>query len=157
MKQKLFFLSILFFLIDFVSKRIIENTMKLYESIKIIPNFFNITYVVNDGAAFSILSGKQIFLIILGIGVLLFLIYSIQKEKLTTLKIIYYSLLIGGILGNLFDRILFNGVKDFLDFKIFVYDAPVFNLADTFIFIGVVLIIIENIIGGENGIFSRRR
>ena len=96
------------------------------------------------------LSGNQLFLIFISILVLGGLFYYLKKEKLTNLKIIYYSLLIGGILGNLFDRIVYNSVIDFLDFKIFNYDAPVFNLADTFIVIGVLLIIIENI-GGLNG------
>jgi len=148
--KKIYIFSLIIFIIDFVSKIIIQKCFSLYESIILIPHFLNLTYVKNNGAAFSMLSGNQLFLIFISILVLGGLFYYLKKEKLTNLKIIYYSLLIGGILGNLFDRIVYNSVIDFLDFKIFNYDAPVFNLADTFIVIGVLLIIIENI-GGLNG------
>ncbi len=143
MKKKIIIISIVILLIDIASKLIVKTNLHLYESISIIPNFFNITYVVNDGAAFSILRGNQILLSILGIVVVIFLGYYINKDKLDNYKVIYYSLLIGGILGNILDRIIYNGVIDFLDFKIFNYDYPVFNLADSFIVISVILIIIE--------------
>ena len=151
MKKKIYIFSFIFLIIDFISKIIIQNYMTLNSSIPIIKNFFSITYVKNIGAAFSILSGKQLFLIILGIIILIGIIYYVNKDKLNNLKVIYYSLLIGGIIGNLIDRIIYNSVIDFLDFKIFGYDYPIFNLADTFICIGVILIIIESIIGGKNG------
>ena len=145
MKKKVYILSLIFLLVDFTSKLIIKNTLSLRESIQVIPNFFNLTYVINDGAAFSILEGKQLFLIILAMVLVIYLLFSLQKEKLTNYKVIYYSLLIGGILGNLLDRIIYNGVIDFFDFKIFNYNAPIFNLADTFIVISVILIIIEGL------------
>ena len=151
MKKKIYILSFLFLILDFISKTIVKSKMTLNSSIEIIKNFFNITYVENTGAAFSIFQGKQIFLIILGLIILFGIIYYLRKETLTKLKVIYYSLLIGGIIGNLIDRIRYNLVIDFLDFKIFNYDAPIFNLADTFICIGVMLIILESIIGGFNG------
>ena len=157
MKRKVYLLSILFFILDLISKLVIVNNMTLYKSINLIPNFFNLTYVKNTGAAFSILRGRQIFLIILAISILLAIIIFLKKENLNNLKIIYYSLLIGGIIGNLFDRIIYNSVIDFLDFKILGYDAPIFNLADTFIFIGVMLIIYESIKGGLNGNRSIRK
>ena len=151
MKRKIYIFSFLFLMIDFISKLIIKNNMMLNSSISVIKNFFNITYVNNTGAAFSIFSGRQIFLIILGFLVLIGIIYYLRKEKLNNYKIIYYSLLIGGIIGNLIDRIVYNYVIDFLDFKIFNYDFAIFNLADTFICIGVMLIILESIRGGLNG------
>ena len=151
MKKKIYILTIILLLIDIISKLIIKNTMNLYQSIIIIPNFFNITYVNNIGAAFSILEGKQFFLIILGIIFLIGLINYIRKDNISKLKAIYYSLLISGILGNLIDRIIYHYVIDFLDFKIFNTSFPTFNLADTFICISVMLIIIESIIGGING------
>ncbi len=143
MKKKILILSIILFAIDILIKTLIKTNLELYESITLIPNFFSLTYVINDGAAFSILEGKQLFLSILGIVVLGALIYNIFKEKLNNYKVIYYSLLISGISGNLFDRIIYKGVIDYFDFKIFNFSAPIFNLADSFIVIGVCLIIIE--------------
>lgn len=157
MKKRIIIYSLILFIIDLIVKLIIKNNMNIFDSIVIIPNFFNLTYVMNNGAAFSILQGKQIFLIILAILVLIAIIYYIRKDNINRLKTIYYSLLIGGILGNLLDRILYNSVIDYLDFKIFSYDYPIFNLADTFIFCGVVLIILEGIKGDKNGNRSKRK
>ena len=147
MKKKVYFLSLILLIIDIVSKLIIKNNFELYQSTVVIPDFFSLTYVINTGAAFSILQDKKIFLILLGLIVLIFLVYYLKKEKLDNLKVVYYSLLFSGIIGNLIDRIIYKGVIDFLDFKIFNFDAPIFNLADTFICIGVFLIIIKNIKG----------
>ena len=143
MKKKVYILSIIFLLIDIFTKQLVKNTLNLYDSIPIIPNFFSITYVINDGAAFSILKGELWLFIILGFVLLFFIFYYLQKEKLNIYKTIYYSLLIAGVLGNLLDRMLYKGVIDFLDFTIFSYNAPIFNLADTFIVISVILIVFE--------------
>lgn len=145
MKKKVYILSIIFLLIDIFTKQLVKNTLNLYDSIPIIPNFFSITYVINDGAAFSILKGELWLFIILGFVLLFFIFYYLQKEKLNIYKTIYYSLLIAGVLGNLLDRMLYRGVIDFLDFTIFSYNAPIFNLADTFIVISVILIVFESL------------
>lgn len=155
MKRNVYILSILLLITDIISKIIVKNTIKLNNSIQVIKNFFSITYVKNTGAAFSILSGKQIYLVIFGIIILILIIYYLQHEKLNKLKTIYYSLLISGIIGNLIDRITYNYVIDFLDFKVFNINFAIFNLADTFICIGVILIILENIIGGFYGYKGR--
>jgi len=145
MKKKVYILSIIFLLIDIFTKQLVKNTLNLYDSIPIIPNFFSITYVINDGAAFSILKGELWLFIILGFVLLFFIFYYLQKEKLNIYKTIYYSFLIAGVLGNLLDRMLYRGVIDFLDFTIFSYNAPIFNLADTFIVISVILIVFESL------------
>ena len=145
MKKKVYILSIIFLLIDIFTKQLVKNILNLYDSIPIIPNFFSITYVINDGAAFSILKGELWLFIILGFVLLFFIFYYLQKEKLNIYKTIYYSLLIAGVLGNLLDRMLYKGVIDFLDFTIFSYNAPIFNLADTFIVISVILIVFESL------------
>lgn len=145
MKKKVYILSIIFLLIDIFTKQLVKNTLNLYDSIPIIPNFFSITYVINDGAAFSILKGELWLFIILGFVLLFFIFYYLQKEKLNIYKTFYYSLLIAGVLGNLLDRMLYKGVVDFLDFTIFSYNAPIFNLADTFIVISVILIVFESL------------
>lgn len=154
MKKKFLLLSSCFTLIDIVSKLLIKNILAMGESIIIIPNFFNITYVINDGAAFSILKGKRILFIFLAIILLGYIFYLMKNNKLTKW---YYTLLIGGILGNLFDRIVYGYVIDFLDFQIFNYKAPIFNLADTFIVISIFLILIEEIRGWVYGNKCYRR
>ena len=145
MKKRVYIYGFVFFFIDLLSKQIIKNMLSLYESIQVIPNFFHLTYVINDGAAFSILEGKQWLFIILGIFLLFLLFYYLQKEKLNSYKVFYYSLLLGGVTGNLFDRIVYHGVIDFFDFRIFSYHAPIFNLADIFIVISIFLLLFQDI------------
>lgn len=149
MKKKIYVVSLIFFIIDFLSKiLIISFEEKL--PITVINNFFYLDKVTNEGAAFSMFTGYQIILIILAIGVLIYINKSIIKDINTKLGMISISILIGGILGNLFDRIFYNHVIDFLSFNIFGYMFPIFNLADTFICTGVFLLIIEFIRGDKN-------
>ena len=84
-------------------------------------------------------------LLILSVIVLFIINKYINKEKLNKSENIIYGMIIGGILGNLFDRLIYGYVIDFIDFKIFGYDYPVFNLADTFIVVGIILLIIISI------------
>lgn len=136
-------------LLDQVVKFVVITNMDLFESINIIDNFFNITYVRNNGAAWSILSGNTLLLIFISlIALVLIYYYFIKDKKLTELEGISYSLLIGGTIGNLIDRIFHGYVIDYLDFKIFGYNFPVFNFADICIVIGIILICIA-LIGGE--------
>lgn len=136
-------LIILFFVIDLVSKLIVSNFMDVYDSIEIIKGFFNITYVRNKGAAFSIFSGERLGIIIVSLIIICFIVYYILKSNpKCKLEKIGYSMILGGAIGNLFDRVLYGYVIDFLDFYIFNYDYPIFNLADCFIFLGVLLLII---------------
>ena len=134
--------AFLLVLIDQIIKIFISNTMILNSSISVIDKFFSITYVQNLGAAFSILNGNRIFLIMIAI-VALFIIYKffIKDTILTKMNIFTYSILIGGILGNLIDRIIRGYVIDYLDFNIIGYNFPIFNIADIAVVIGVILII----------------
>ena len=136
-------LSLIVLSIDQVSKILIANTIDINSSIEVIKNFFYLTYTHNTGAAFSILTGKRLLLIIIAIVILIILFNYIKKNKTNNkLEILAFSLIIGGSIGNLIDRIIRGYVVDFLDFKIFGYNFPIFNLADTFIVIGVILIVI---------------
>ena len=141
MKKKILSGSFIVAIIDLISKLIVSSYLTNGQSLNIIDNFFRITYVYNDGAAWSILRGGRVLFILLGIlGIYLLLKY--QKDyKENKRNILAFSMLIGGILGNLFDRLIFGYVRDFLDFKIFNYDYPIFNLADSFIVIGIILLI----------------
>ena len=137
-------LSILFIIIDQLSKIIVVNNLTNNKSIEVIKSFFYLTYTNNKGAAFSILTGRRILLILVALIVIGVLIYYVRKNKIEgKVNKIALSLVIGGSIGNLIDRILRGAVVDFIDVKIFGYNFPIFNLADTFIVIGVFLLIIE--------------
>ena len=136
-------LTIVFLIIDVISKLVISNLFDVNDSIMVIKNFFYITYVRNTGAAWSIFSGKTLGLIIISLIIILFIIYYIYKNKPRyKIEKIGYSMILGGALGNLYDRVIYGYVIDYLDFYILGYSYPIFNLADSFIFVGVVLIII---------------
>jgi len=136
-------------LLDQIIKFLVIANMNLFDSINVVENFFNITYVRNNGAAWSILSGNTLLLIVISIiALILIYFYFIKNQKLNNLENISYSLLIGGTVGNLIDRVFLGYVVDYLDFKIFSYNFPVFNLADICIVIGIFLICIT-LIGGE--------
>ncbi len=155
MQKKMLIYSVLFIFIDQLSKYLVDIFMYLGESLKIIPNFFNLTYVRNVGAAFSILPGSRYFFIIFSIIALnTIYIFFIRDKKLNNKQVIVFSLLQGGIIGNLIDRILYGYVIDFLDFNIFGFDFAIFNLADTFIVISIILLII---VGDNDGTLSRKR
>ena len=137
-------LSIIFIIIDQVSKLIVINTLSKTKSVEVIKSFFYLTYTNINGAAFSILTGKRVILIIVTLIVIGILIYYIRKTKVKeNINKIALSLVIGGSIGNLIDRIVRGAVVDFLDFKIFGYNYPIFNLADTFIVLGVFLLLIS--------------
>lgn len=151
MKKFILILSTLLMFIDQLIKYFVIHNLELYKSIKLIPNFFYITFVKNDGAAFSILSGNRWLLIAIGIIALMFMIkLIITDKKITKLDVVSYSLVIGGILGNLVDRVLYGSVIDYLDFYLFGYNAPVFNFADSCIVIGAIIIICVLIKEGNN-------
>lgn len=150
--KKIGLISIICILIDRVTKLIITSNFKLNESISLIDNFFNLTYVRNEGAAWSIFSGNRLFLILIGIlSIVLIYHFLIKNKSLKKTETFIYGLLLGGIVGNLIDRIVFGYVIDFLDFLIFGYNFPVFNLADTFIVVSVFLIIIDIVRGEKHG------
>lgn len=131
-------------IIDQGLKLLIRSKVALLEEIEIIPSFFSIYHIENKGAAFSIFSGATIVLIILSILVLAFLhYYVLTEEKMTKWRIFALGIIIGGILGNLIDRILYGAVVDYLSFDIFGYGFPIFNIADIGITIGFVLLAIN--------------
>lgn len=142
--KKIIILSSIFLIIDILIKLLIKNILIVNESIKVINNFFYITYVKNTGAAWSILSGKQLFLIIFSIIIILMLIiYLFKKKEYSNFEIIGYSLLLSGAIGNLVDRVVYGYVIDYLNFYIFNYNFPIFNIADCCIVIGIMLLFID--------------
>lgn len=149
MKRKIYIISFIFFIVDLVSKIIVTN-LKISMPIKIIKNFFYIDLVSNTGAAFSLLPGRTILLIIISILMLIYINKEIIKEIKDSISIVGCSMLTGGIIGNLYDRIFYGHVIDFLSFKFGSYYFPIFNLADTFICIGIFILIIKFIRGDLN-------
>ena len=143
--KKIYPLSILFIILDIITKQIILNTMVEHQSISVIKNFFSITFAKNTGVAFSFLEGHVPIITIMTILVIIVILKYIQNTTLNKLETISYSLVLGGAIGNLIDRIIFGYVIDFLDFNIFGYSFPIFNLADTMIVIGIFTLLFLNI------------
>lgn len=142
---------ILIFIIDQISKIIIMNNIKLNESIKVIGDFFKLTYTHNDGAAFGIFGGKTLFILIISLLILAYLLYELFRNKESNLLInISITMIIGGLLGNLLDRIYFGYVRDFLDFKIFNYDFAIFNVGDIAIVLGACIFFIGILLEGKH-------
>ena len=156
-------LLILFFIgIDFITKCLILNATGFsleyygpyeylypnYYGIKIVNKFFNLILVWNNGISFSMLaSHSQLVrwgLVVFSSLIVCYIIHLLQKEKNTTNKF-SFILIIAGALGNIFERIRYGAVIDFLDFHIKGYHWPAFNMADVFICIGVFLLIVHGI------------
>jgi signal peptidase II len=142
-----FSLIIAVLLIDQGSKAAVQILMYQGESIPVLPSFFYLTYIMNPGAAFGILPNQKVLFIITGlllvIGVLAFYSKLPPGKKILRIGL---GLVLGGALGNLVDRLRFGRVVDFLDFRVW----PVFNLADTAIFLGVCLLAWELLKDGKN-------
>ena len=142
MKKKPYIIAFFFFIIDLLSKQLISHLLNVGDSIKVINNFFYITYVRNTGAAWSILEDQRILLLIISVFVLFLINKTMNKETLNKLECFSYGMIIGGIIGNIFDRVFYSFVIDFIDFRLFGYNYPIFNLADTFIVVGIILMAI---------------
>ena len=137
--MRILFVSVLLVFADQISKILIRINMSLYESIPVISNFFNLTYVTNDGMAFGINFPFGIYIfspISLIFTVFLFwYLWTIKKEGIVIRTGV--ALIIAGAVGNLIDRIFLGSVVDFLDFVIGNYHWYVFNFADSYVTIGM--------------------
>ena len=136
-------------LLDQVSKLLILHFLPLFSAMEIIPGFFNLVHVRNTGAAFSILAGASsvwrqglfVGLTIVVVGILLFAYGKLRPEDRWTRTA--YALIIGGALGNLVDRVRLGEVVDFLDCYVGAYHWPAFNLADSAISVGALMLVIS--------------
>lgn len=146
--MKVLFVSAILVLADQISKTIVVKTMSLYESIPVIQNFFHFTYITNDGMAFGINFpfGYYIFTSV-SVLLTLFLFWYLWSVRTHSIVIrLGISFIIAGAIGNLIDRIFLGAVIDFLDFMIGNFHWYVFNLADSYVTVGMVLVLIDSII-----------
>ena len=142
-------LSLVMLIIDQITKQWTIQALQLHESYEIL-SFFNFTYARNYGAAFSFLGdagGWQKYLFTgIAFAVSAYLIYSLKKNKASMVFTnIAFALILSGAIGNVIDRLVYGYVIDFLDFDLGFYRWPTFNVADSVIFIGAAMIILESL------------
>src|SRR5262249_45281713 len=136
-------------ILDRWTKVLIQNRFTLNESVPIIDGFFDITYVKNTGVAFGIFSSisspaKSVLLsLFTACAVVVVVAYSVRSPARKRLLQVALALILGGALGNLYDRLAYGYVVDFLEFYVGNYHWPSFNVADSAISTGVALLAIE--------------
>lgn len=147
-----FIISIVVLVLDYISKKWIVNNLELGEEISVIGNFFIITSHRNRGAAFGILQDQRIFFIIITVVILLGLLWYFYKARKTARAslLIGLTLVFGGAIGNFVDRVRFGEVVDFFKFNFGSYTYPIFNVADSAIVIGVILILLDTLMDIRN-------
>ncbi len=135
--------------LDQITKMMVDHWMRLYQSIEILPNFFHLTYIRNTGAAFGFLAGGPSMLrvaffvvtTVVAIGCIFYLLKNLPSgETATTAGL---SLILGGALANLLDRVRMGEVIDFIDLHWYQLHWPAFNVADAAISVGVILLLIQ--------------
>ncbi|MDF0728830.1 signal peptidase II [Cytobacillus sp. S13-E01] len=137
-----YIIAIFILIIDQLWKSAIVKWMEIGQTIPIWEGVFHITSLRNKGAAFGILQNQRLFFIIVTLIAVFGIIYYLQTEGKKNRRISFaLSLLLGGALGNFYDRLVRGEVVDSLDFRLI--DYPIFNLADVFIFTGVTLMLLD--------------
>ena len=140
-------LSLAVVILDQLSKQLVESNCLVFEVLPVLPHL-NLTLVYNEGAAFSFLSDQggwqRWFFILIGLMVSLVLIIWINRLAVNQrLSAVALSLVVGGALGNILDRILLGHVVDFIDVYYREWHWPAFNVADSAISLGVILMLID--------------
>ncbi|HXQ22136.1 MAG TPA: signal peptidase II [Candidatus Acidoferrales bacterium] len=154
MKKYLFVLSVaaVVVLLDQATKWYIRHTVSLYESIAVIDSLFHITYVRNSGGAFGLLAGSSqalrlpFFLLVSLIAVVVLLFFVRRVEPGHRWLLFALGAILGGALGNLVDRMASGAVTDFLDFHWHGYHWPAFNVADSCITTGMVILLLYSLL-----------
>lgn len=136
--KKFYIISLLTVIVDRLLK-ILVSTFLTSKKFYIIKNFFYVVSTYNEGAAFSSFEGMTFLFIIIAIASLIYIFYYIKKVGYNNIG---FPLLVGGIVGNLIDRILYRSVIDFIGFEIGNYSLPIFNIADMAIVIGAIFILL---------------
>lgn len=145
-------LVLLVVVVDQLTKIWVVKSFVLYETLEIIPGFFNFTYLTNKGAAFGFLAGVDaawrhyFFLILASVAMVLIVVTWRRLHKDHALYGPALACIAGGAIGNVIDRLRFGAVVDFLDFFVAGHHWPAFNVADSAIFVGVALFLLGNIL-----------
>ena len=148
-----FLLALFVVLLDRWTKRLVAGRIAMYTHIQIIPGFFRITHTENTGAAFSLFADSPSHwktAMLISFSVLAMIVVSVllwKQSRALTMTGIALSLILGGAVGNLWDRVASGRVVDFLLFYVKTYQWPVFNLADSAIVVGASLLVLEIIFG----------
>jgi len=147
---KWLWLSLLVIVLDQLSKLWVVSEFELYQSIELMP-YLNLTYVHNKGAAFSFLSSaggwqRWFFSVISVVAVLVLLVWLKRLKPTEKLLAVSMSLILGGAVGNLYDRLAYGYVIDFLDAYYQQWHWPVFNIADSAIVLGVGLMLLDMLV-----------
>lgn len=135
--------------LDQITKAAITSLFLLHEYYAVLDGFFNLVYVMNPGAAFGFLAGASaafryvFFTGITAVAILLIIYYLVKNKHGSTVAVVSLTLIFGGAVGNLIDRIRFGAVVDFLDFYLGTFHWPAFNVADSAITVGAILMIWE--------------
>jgi signal peptidase II len=142
-------------ILDQATKLFVQAHMALYQSIAIIPNYLDLTYTLNPGAAFSMLADapawvREAFLLSMAAAAIVVLIVLIVRSERVSINSIAFALILGGAAGNLIDRAVRGRVIDFMRAHYYDLNYPVFNVADSAISIGVVLIILASFFGRDD-------
>jgi lipoprotein signal peptidase len=149
MRKYHFLIAAVVLLMDRISKLLVEHNIQLHDSIPILPRFFRLTHVQNRGAAFGLgaesTSGWTAgMLIVFSIGALIVVSALLWRNSHRMSSTgVGLALIMGGALGNLWDRVVDGQVVDFLDFYVANYHWPAFNVADSAIVIGAMLLVTE--------------
>ncbi|MBS4207692.1 signal peptidase II [Bacillus sp. FJAT-50079] len=142
--MRYYIIALFIIILDQITKWIIVKNMELGESIKVIKNFFYITSHRNRGAAWGILQDQMWLFYIITLIVCVAIVYYLEKHaKGKPLFQLGLAFILGGAIGNFIDRLFRKEVVDFLDTYIFKYDFPIFNIADSALTIGVVIMFIQ--------------
>ena len=142
-------------LLDQLTKLFVQAHMALYESIAIIPNYLDITYALNPGAAFSMLAEappwvRTAFLLTMACGAIVVLAVFIWRADRVSITSVAFAMILGGAIGNLIDRAIRGRVIDFVRAHYYDLNYPIFNVADSAISIGVALIILTAFFGSDD-------
>lgn len=139
--KRFFLVALGAILLDRATKYIVARWMQIGQTIPVIKDALHITYVRNAGAAFGILQGKRWFLIIAAAAVVVIILLYARQMRGNKLMEVALGLMLAGALGNLYDRVFYSVVVDFIDFRLINF--AIFNIADSAITIGVALFALD--------------